>query len=320
MLDALGRDIHYLRISITDRCNLRCRYCMPVAIPSVPHEEILRYEEILRLCRIAVSLGITRFRVTGGEPLARKGAAEFLGALREVPGVETLGLTTNGVLLAETLERLRPAKLDWVNISLDTLSPQRYRELTGTDGLERVLAGLRGALAEGLAVKLNAVLMRGFNEDEILPLADMARKLPVDVRFIELMPLDAAKDMERIPGAEVLEALRKAYPNLAPSAAQGNGPARYWQSPSLLGRIGFINPLGEHFCGGCNRVRLSSQGFLRLCLYQEDGVDLRALLRSGAGDREIAQAMERGIRAKPVGHCLESGQDGGLTGLSSIGG
>lgn len=320
MLDALGRQINYMRISITDRCNLRCRYCMPQDIPSVPHEAVLRYEEVLRLCRIAVGLGITRFRVTGGEPLARKGAPEFLAALREVPGVETLGLTTNGVLLAETLERLRPAKLDWVNISLDTLSPQRYHSLTGTDGLQSVLAGIHGALEEGLAVKLNAVLMRGVNEDEILPLADMARRLPVDVRFIELMPVGAAQGMERIPGAEALAVIKKAYGDLTPSATQGNGPARYWQSASLKGRIGFINALGEHFCGGCNRVRLSSQGFLRLCLYQEDGVDLRALLRSGVGDGEIARAMEQGIRAKPLGHCLDRGQDGGLQGLSGIGG
>lgn len=320
MLDALGREINYLRISITDRCNLRCRYCLPQGVHCVPHEDVLRYEEILRISRVAVSLGMTRLRITGGEPLARKGAPEFLAALRQVPGVETIAITTNGVLLAESLDRLRPARLDWVNISLDTLSGERYRDLTGVDGLAQTLEGIHAALAGGLAVKLNCVLMRGINDDEILPLTSLATQLPVDVRFIELMPVGAARDLARVPGAEVLEVLKSAYPDLAPAATRGNGPARYWQSPAFLGRVGFIDAMGDHFCGQCNRVRLSSQGFLRLCLYHGEGLDLRALLRSGADDEQLRRAMEQAIGGKPEGHHLETGETGGLSGLSKIGG
>ena len=320
MLDALDREINYLRISITARCNLRCRYCMPGDIPSVPHEAVLRYEEILRICRIAASVGITRLRITGGEPLVRKGAPELLAALRQVPEVETIALTTNGVLLAQYLDRLRPARLDWVNISLDTLSRSRYRDLTGVDGLPQAMEGILGALAAGLAVKLNCVLMRGINEDEILPLAELVLKLPLDVRFIELMPVGAARGLTRVPGTEVLRVLKSAYPDLIPAAARGNGPARYYHSPAFLGRVGFIDAIGEHFCGECNRVRLSSQGFLRLCLYHGEGLDLRGLLRSGADDGELRRAMEQAIGGKPEGHCLEAGDTGGLQGLSGIGG
>ncbi len=321
MRDGLGRGIDYLRVSLTDRCNLRCRYCMPEDLPSVPHERILRYEEILRLCGIATELGITRFRVTGGEPLVRRGAAEFLAVLRQVPGVQTLAMTTNGVLLAERMAALADARLDAVNISLDTLRPERYRAMTGLDGLAAVRAGIDAALTAGLRVKLNCVLIRGVNEDELLPLAALAEEQPMDVRFIELMPMGAAAGLRGVPGGEALAALRGAYPDLAPALEAGEGgPARYWRSTRLRGRIGFIDAISGHFCGGCNRVRLSSEGFLKLCLYHDKGADLRALLRGGADDAEIRAAMALAILNKPAGHRFGSEADANLGGLSGIGG
>ncbi len=321
MRDGFGREIDYLRVSITDRCNLRCQYCMPQELESVPHESILRFEEVLRLCEIAVRLGIRRFRVTGGEPLVRKGAADFLKELRQVPGVEFLAITTNGTLLKAYREQLAQARLDSVNISLDTLSKERYRRLTGFDGLADVLDGMDAALEAGIHVKLNCVLMRGVNQEDILPLAALAEAKPVDVRFIELMPLGAGRGFEGVRGAEALAVLRQKYPDLEPApSGGGGGPARYFGSKGLLGRIGFISPISDHFCGGCNRVRLSSEGFLKLCLYHGEGTDLRALLRGGAGDGEIRAAMERAILAKPEGHRFGSGGDEQLSGLSRIGG
>lgn len=320
MIDAWGREINYMRVSITDRCNLRCRYCMPEDLPGIPHESILRYEEILRVCRIAGMLGIHRFRVTGGEPLARRGAARFLTSMRELEGVEFLGMTTNGALLMKELPELQAARLDSVNISLDTLSPGLYRELTGTDALFQVLGAICAALDMGIRVKLNCVLMRGINDGEVLALAKLAEERPVDVRFIELMPLGAGRGFSPVPGGEVLSELLSVYKDLAPVSSQGCGPARNYSSADLMGQIGFIDALSGHFCNQCNRVRLSSEGFLKLCLYHDHGVDLRALLRGGASDVEIQSVIEQAITQKPDGHHFGSTGDAELKGLSTIGG
>lgn len=328
MRDGFGRRIDYLRVSITDRCNLRCRYCMPTDLPHVPHEQILRYEEILRVCGIAGELGVHRFRVTGGEPLTRKGATDFVAALRTLPGVEAVGMTTNGSLLLQHLPGLVNAGLSALNISLDTLRPDRYQSLTGRDELFRVLEGVQRALDAGLRVKINCVVLEGVNDDEVPDLAALAEKWPVDVRFIEVMPLGAARAFRPVPGDELLLRLQKIYPDLAPEtpfagerlAHQAGGPARHYQSKALKGRLGLIDPISRHFCGGCNRVRLSSQGFLRLCLYHETGLDVRALLRGGATDGEIKAAMEAAILGKPEGHRFGGGEYARLNGLSTIGG
>ncbi len=319
MIDRCGRTIDYLRVSITDRCNLRCRYCMPSDLPKAAHASILSYEEIQRLCGIFCELGIQHIRVTGGEPLVRKGCMGLLQALRGLPGLEALNLTTNGVLLSEHIPALAALPIDSLNISLDTLRSQRYKALTGYDGSGDVLRAIRQAVEAGMRVKLNCVVMRGVNEDELPDMAKLAQELPVDVRFIELMPLGAATAFEAVPGEEVLARLRREDPALAPVASRGAGPARYFASPSLQGRIGFINALTDHFCEGCNRLRLSSQGFLKLCLFHNDGIDLRTLLRTGAGDRQIREAIEVAIAKKPKGHAF--GQSASeLDGLSSIGG
>ena len=317
MLDGLGRKIDYLRVSITDRCNLRCRYCMPHDIMNVSSGCILRYEEVLRLCGILVTLGIQTVRITGGEPLVRKDAATLLAAMRQLPGVQRLAMTTNGTLLTQEQEVL--SHLDAVNISLDTLSSERYRALTGKSALDDVLKGIDITISRGLSVRINCVLMRGVNDDEIVQLAALAQDRPINVRFIELMPMGAGRDFERVSGAEVLKKIDARYA-LTPVLADGHGPARYYGSADLMGKVGSIDAIGGHFCAECNRIRLTSEGYLKLCLYHEDGLDLRAMLRGGATDVDMANAIERVMLRKPKGHRFGSAADEVLGGLSRIGG
>lgn len=322
MLDGMGREINYMRVSITDRCNLRCKYCMPEDLPSIGHEQILRYEEILRICRAAASLGISHFKVTGGEPLVRKGVEDFLARLRRLPGVEGVTITTNGVLLEPLIPVFSAMGISGVNISLDTLNRESYRRLTGQDALPDVLRSLESAVAAGLKVKINCVAMEGINQEELGELAALGGRLPVDVRFIELMPTEAGCSMGGVPGKAVREKLLEHYPDLRPAQEQrGMGPAKYYQSDRLLGRIGFIDALTGHFCAGCNRIRLTSEGFLKLCLYHDDGVSLRELLRDGMGDDELRQIMEKAIGKKPERHHFTvQGAEGGIRGMSGIGG
>jgi cyclic pyranopterin phosphate synthase len=333
MKDSFGRIIDYMRVSVTDRCNLRCQYCMPQALPWVPHADILRYEEFLLVCRAAASLGLRAVRVTGGEPLVRKGCVDFLARLKEVPGIERVTLTTNGLLLAPCLPELARMRLDGVNISLNTLRQETYRRLSGVDGLETVLAALKEALAAGLRVKINCVPMLGVNDGEITALAGLAAQAPVDVRFIELMPIGGGRAFTGLPGEAVLARLSAQYPDLSPAAAtesgesgesrenRGFGPARYYAAQGLLGRIGLITALSQHFCGECNRVRLTSQGFLQLCLYHQEGVDLRRLLRQGAGWQDLAVAIREGIGRKPESHRFGwEKENQGIKSMSRIGG
>ncbi len=310
MTDQFGRDIRYMRISITDRCNLRCRYCMPQGVQSLPHDEILSYEEILRVCREAVAMGITHFRVTGGEPLVRRGCTDFVGQLKTLPGVETVALTTNGILLGQKLDALCTAGVDGVNISLDSLDPERYGRLTATNHTPgEVLEQVERCVEKGVPVKLNAVLLDETAE-EIPHLADLAARLSVDVRFIELMPIGLGASMTGIGAAEALVRLQRAYPDLHQvDECRGSGPARYWASGRLLGRIGFITAVSREFCGGCNRVRLTSTGQLKPCLCFEEGADLRRLLRQGAAPQELRAAMAACIAAKPRQHCFARRRD-----------
>lgn len=322
MTDARGRNIEYMRISVTDRCNLRCRYCMPEDIPSIGHDRILRYEEILRVCRAAVALGIRQFRVTGGEPLVRKGLPDFLGRLRALDGVEAVSLTTNGVLLEPLVPGLVEMGLDGVNISLDTLDREIYRQLTGQDALEAVMRSLKAAVTAGLRTKINCVPLEGVNDEALTGLAALAGTLPVDVRFIELMPTGTGRPFRGIPGAVVRERLLGRYPDLREAGEpRGPGPARYYKSGGLLGRIGFIDAMTGCFCAGCNRVRLTSDGVLKPCLYHDGGLSLRGLLRSGADDPALQNALEAAIRQKPERHHFEdSNIEGGIHNMSRIGG
>lgn len=305
MIDTLGRRIDYLRISITDRCNMRCRYCMPDGISAVGHDDVLRYEEIVEICRAALRVGITKFKVTGGEPFVRKGAVGFIRELRRLPGVESVTVTTNGWLLAQVVPELRRIGVNGVNISLDSLNRVQYRAITGVDALPEVLQALRQCAAAGLPTKINAVLLADTKE-QIAPLARLAEELPVDVRFIELMPIGCGAYQQGYSGDEALAVLRDVYPDLAPlSVRRGNGPAAYYASRSLKGYIGMIAANSHVFCRQCNRLRLTSTGFLKPCLCYDDGADLRAAVRSGQGESLLAQAIEQAILRKPARHCFD---------------
>ncbi len=306
MVDGLGRDIHYLRLSVTDRCNLRCRYCMSAeGVALAGHEDILRYEELLRLARIAVTLGITRFKVTGGEPLVRKDCVGFIRALKSLPGVEQVTLTTNGLLLPDHLEDLVSAGIDGINISLDTLDRDQYRDITRSQGDPEAILAIAREAAKQVPTKINAVAL-GETADQLLPLAALAEADPLDVRFIETMPIGAGAGEKT--QASVLEVLRSRWPDLTPTEeVRGNGPARYFRSEGLTGRIGLIEALGHKFCHQCNRIRLTSTGVLLPCLYYSRGADLGKLLRGGAADAEIREKMRITVETKPAGHSFLAG-------------
>ena len=319
MVDRFGRTIDYMRLSITDRCNLRCRYCMPPGGPKVERREILRYEEFLQVAAAAAAVGITKFKVTGGEPLVRRGCVRFLRQLKALPGVDAVSLTTNGVLLAPLVPELADLGLDGVNISLDTPVRPEFAAITGFDRLDAVLAGIRASVSAGLRTKLNCVLLPGSGE-RVVSLARFAAEAPIDVRFIEVMPIGAGRQASGPGGDEVLERLRAVWPDLRPAAeVRGNGPAAYYASGALTGRIGIIGPLSRPFCERCNRVRLTSTGQLKPCLCYEQGTDLRRVLRERP--ECLAEALAGAILEKPRAHCF--GDAGGVTeqkNMNQIGG
>ena len=302
MIDSLGRNIDYLRISVTDRCSLRCTYCMPEdGVQWLPHTEILRYEELLRLVRIFVSLGITKFKLTGGEPLVRKGLADFIRSMRAIDGVQSVTLTTNGVDLKNQLPALLDAGIDGINLSLDTLDRARFAERTRRDCLPQVLEGLDAALAvPGLNFKLNCVSMAGAEEDWIA-LAALAKDRPLTVRFIELMPIGMGQGSAPCTEAEVSAALERVYGPLTPyDTPLGNGPAHYCSLPGFEGKIGFISAVSHQFCDRCNRVRLTASGYLKTCLQYDVGAALAPLLKES--DDVIRAAIEDAVSRKPVSH------------------
>lgn len=312
MLDGQGRGIDYLRLSVTDRCDLRCVYCMPPEGAAwVPHGEILTYEEILRVCRVLAGLGVRTIRLTGGEPLVRRGVDGLAGALRQLPGVERVVMTTNGQRLAELAGALKQAGLEGVNLSLDTLDREKYARLTRGGELEKTLRGLDRALEVGLKVKLNCVPLSGAEEDAAA-LAALARDRGVDLRFIELMPLGEGARLAGLSSDQVRAVLTARYGPLTPwEGTEGDGPAVYETLEGFPGKIGFISPMTRSFCARCSRVRLTAQGFLKLCLYESAGLDLRALLRSGAGDRELRERAAAAIRQKPAAHRFGQGPGDG---------
>ena len=301
MFDSKGRNIHYLRLSVTDLCNLRCRYCMPDGVEKLEREAVLTYEEFLRLAALFARCGIDTVRVTGGEPLVRKNVAQLVAGLKETPGIRRVTLTTNAVLLAEQLPALLDAGLDSVNISLDTLRPEVFRQITARDDFAAVQAGIHAALESGIPVKLNCVPQVGVNEGELEALAALAQDKPLQVRFIEMMPIGYGASMPCISGPELRARFANRWPELHPveGTTYGNGPAVYYTVPGWKGSIGFIAAVHGKFCASCNRVRLTSQGFLRPCLASETGCDLRALLRGGADDARLRTAIRETIWAKP---------------------
>ena len=325
MFDPTRREIHYLRLSVTDLCNLRCRYCMPDGVEKLEREAVLTYEEFLRLAALFARCGIDTVRVTGGEPLVRKNVAQLVARLKATPGIRRVTLTTNAVLLEEQLPALLDAGLDSVNISLDTLRPEVFRQITARDDFAAVQAGLQAALQSGLPVKLNCVPQAGVNEGELEALAALAKDNAMQVRFIEMMPIGYGAAMPCISGPELRARFARRWPELAPlSAAQehalGDGPAVYYTVPGWQGSIGFIAAVHGKFCASCNRVRLTSQGFLRPCLASETGCDLRALLRSGADDAQLLAAIRETIWAKPREHHFNDSSMPATRGMYRIGG
>jgi len=325
LIDSFGRTLDYLRVSVTDRCNLRCHYCMPPqGVPWKPHETMLSFEEITRIVGIMAELGIRKIKVTGGEPLVRRGVAAFLKTLKAFPEIESVTLTTNGLLLGSYLKEVETfshdSLPDGINISLDALDTQRFRRITRHEetGPEEILPFIDRLLEKGIQVKLNCVPVRSFNEEEIVPLAALARDKEIAVRFIELMPLGSAADLRPIPGKEIEMLLEKTFGPLTPfSGICGNGPAVYYCLPGFAGKIGFINAMTHGFCGSCNRLRLTSEGFLKLCLSNDLGLDLRKLLRSGAFDSELSLAIREAVAKKPRFHTFSQAHNGEM---SAIGG
>ena len=305
MIDAEGRTIDYMRISITDRCNLRCRYCMPDGITQVAMSEILTYEEIRKVCMLAAELGIRKIKITGGEPLVRKGWVDLIRMIKEIPGITQVTMTTNGVLLKENLEALKRAGLDGINISLDTLDYEKYYKITGTDACGTVLEAVKAAAESGIRTKVNSVLQDTGDKHEWRPLIRLAEKNPVDVRFIELMPIGCGKKNTGVSNLELLEDMKKSYPDISKDTRiHGNGPAVYYQIPGFEGSIGFISAMHGKFCSTCNRIRLTSTGDLKPCLCYGDTYPLRELLRGGADD-EIREQIKKAIENKPAAHCFE---------------
>jgi cyclic pyranopterin phosphate synthase len=309
--DSFQRPINYLRISVTDRCNLRCVYCMPPeGIALMSHSDILTYEEIFTLIKAAAELGIDRVRLTGGEPLVRSGLPDLVKMIAGIKTINDLSLTTNGILLAKYAAELKSAGLMRVNVSLDTLKPDRFRQITRCGELEDTLQGIEAAHKVGLnPVKINMVVMAGVNDDE---LPDFARKTIEDgwhVRFIEHMPVngESSKSINLVSVKEMkkrLDFLGKMEPF---KIDKGNGPAKYFRFPDAKGTIGFITPVTEHFCYQCNRLRLTADGKLRLCLLREDEIDLREPLRAGVSVAELKTLIEKATAAKPKGHLLAEG-------------
>ena len=322
MFDSTRREIHYLRLSVTDLCNLRCRYCMPDGVEKLEREAVLTYEEFLRLAALFAQCGIDTVRVTGGEPLVRKNVAQLVAGLKAIPGIRKVTMTTNGILLAQQLPALLAAGLDSVNISLDTLRPEVFRQITARDDFAAVQAGLQAALESGIPVKLNCVPQAGVNEGELEDLAALAENRPLQVRFIEMMPIGYGAAMPCISGPEMRQRFARRWPEMQPltEAAFGDGPAVYYTVPGWQGSIGFIAAVHGKFCASCNRVRLTSQGFLRPCLASEAGCDLRALLRSGADDTQLLAAIRETIWAKPREHHFEDSSMPATRGMYRIGG
>jgi cyclic pyranopterin phosphate synthase len=305
--DGHGRLIGDLRVSVTDRCNFRCQYCMPAeGLPWLERDEVLRFEEITRIVGLMAAMGVCDLRLTGGEPLVRRQFPTLVSMLKEIDELHEISVTTNGYLLERDAEALVRAGVDRFNVSVDSLQRDRFFELTRRDALPQVLRGLE-ALAqfpEAHPIKINAVAIRGFTEDEVLPFADLARSTAYEVRFIEFMPLDADRAWSAdqvLTGAEIRAAIDAVYP-LEPTTREPSATARVYRFADGRGKVGFINPVSEPFCADCNRIRLTADGRLRTCLFSLNETDLRGPLRAGASDRELEQIIRSAVWRKELKH------------------
>ncbi|MCF8054605.1 MAG: GTP 3',8-cyclase MoaA [Deltaproteobacteria bacterium] len=314
MNDGHNRRINYLRISVTDRCNLRCVYCMPKeGVSLAGHSDILRYEEILRLVKVAVKLGITKIRITGGEPLVRRGIADFVAAVSAIDGVEEISLTTNGILLPRLAQPLFDAGIRRINISMDSLKAARYAQITGGGDLATLWEGIRAAQEAGFTpLKLNTVAIKNFNDDEVLDFAQLAWENDLQVRFIEFMPLGGTKLGEFISNDDLQATIMTRYrlQELPPLDNDSRGPAQLFAIEGGKGKIGFISPLSHTFCAHCNRLRLTSFGSLRACLLNDAEVNIREALRGGCSAEELEAIIREVIAQKPREHCLTTSSAG----------
>ncbi len=329
LVDMFSRTISYLRLSLTDRCNLRCMYCMPdgdEGLRLLKHDDLLSYEELLRIVELVVAMGMNKIRLTGGEPLVRKGVMEFIAALSRIDGLDEIRLTTNGVLLHEKVTGLYDAGIRKLNISLDTLRPERFKKITGMDLFAQVWQGIETAETFGFDVKLNVVAMRGINDDEFIDFARLALENKFQVRFIEFMPVGSDSTWDKtayISSSELQDRIGAMGTLEALPGSRMDGPARVYSlttASGARGKVGFISPISHHFCDTCNRLRLTSAGHLRACLLHDHEADLKALLRSGASDDEIRGLIRQTILDKPKGHTLADNQENCNGQMSRIGG
>ena len=304
MKDSYGRTVDYMRISITDRCNLRCRYCMPEMPCFLPRKELLSLEEILDICVCGARMGIRKIKITGGEPLLRPGCVELIRKLKEIPGMEKVTLTTNGVLLAPFAEALYQAGIDGVNVSLDTLNEETYRKITGFDKLAQVLEGLDTMSRFPVPLKTNTVLLPWENGKDWKELALLAKNRRIDVRFIEKMPLGKDKETEGVSNILLLEEMQASFGKAEPDGrSHGNGPAVYYRFPGFQGSVGFISAIHDNFCAGCNRLRMTAEGKVKPCLCYEENFSLKEAVRAGNRE-EIRELLRRAVEKKPQRHCF----------------
>lgn len=312
MKDQYGREIDYIRISVTDRCNLRCKYCIPeCGIASVGHENILNFDEITKIVTECAKLGIKKVKITGGEPLVRRELHSLVSRIKNIPGIEQVTLTTNGIFLKEQIDKLAEAGIDAINISLDTLNSAKFKQITGFDALDKVLAAIELCRNyPGIKLKLNVVTLADYNKDEILNFAVLAQKDNIDVRFIEIMPIGLGDGFKGYSQDYIKEILGAKYGiiegplNVPGSNTFGNGPAVYYKIPGFKGKIGFISAISHQFCDSCNRVRLTAEGLLKPCLQYAEGVDLKKAIREGS--EPLYNLIEKGIFDKPKEHNFRS--------------
>lgn len=304
IVDHFGRKINYLRLSVTDRCNLRCDYCMPEkGVAKLQHRDVLTYEQLYTLAEQSVALGIEKIRITGGEPLVRKEIVPFLETLAKISGLKQLVLTTNGVLLKHMAGDLKKAGVQRLNISLDSLKPDIFKRITRRGDLSKVLEGISVAEAVGFPIKLNMVVMRGINDDEIFDFAKLTLDKPLAVRFIEYMPVIKSCDWQKlvVPGDEILNQLAQRFPFAPIVKGEACGPAREYKIKGSAGSVGVITPLSGHFCGDCNRIRITCEGMMRTCLFSDQEVDLKPVLTTGR-DADVQELMRSVIKSKPACH------------------
>ena len=311
LLDPYKRKINYLRISVTDRCNLRCRYCMPEeGIPLIPRERILSYEELLRIVRVFSKEGISKVRLTGGEPLIRKGIVDFIAHLSRIEELKDLSLTTNGILLREMASGLKRAGLKRVNISLDSLRRDRFLQITRRDEYEKVWEGILESLQVGLSpIKLNMVAIRGVNDDEIESFARLTLHLPLTVRYIEYMPSgngEPWKESDIVTLPQIKDRLERIGKLLPIPSDTWDGPAMRFTFEGAMGELGLIGAISSHFCQECNRLRLTPDGRIRTCLFSDEEIDVREILRTGGSDRDLEERLLMALQAKPEGHYINT--------------